>query len=57
LSKKHKSITYHNIREAVAAGIIRVGKEDGKTKLADPFTKLMLYSKKYKLLSGILLNR
>jgi hypothetical protein len=57
LSKKHNSINYHIIREAVAAGIIRVGKEDGKTNLADPFTKLMPYSKKYKLVSGILLNR
>jgi hypothetical protein len=57
LSKKHNSINYHIIREAVAAGIIQVAKEDGKTNLADPFTKLMLYSKKYKLLSGILLDR
>jgi hypothetical protein len=57
LSKKHNSINYHIIRESVAAGIIRVGKEDGKTNLADPFTKLMPYSKKYKLLSGILLDR
>ena len=56
-SKKHNSINYHIIRESVAAGIIRVGKEDGKTNLADPFTKLMPYSKKYKLLSGTLLDR
>ncbi len=57
LSKKHNSINYHIIRESVAAGIIRVGKEDGKTNLANPFTKLMTYFKKYKLLSGILLDR
>ncbi len=57
LSKKHNSINYHIIRKSVAAGIIRVGKEDGKTNLANPFTKLMPYSKKYKLLSGILLDR
>ncbi len=57
LSKKHNFINYHIIRESVAAGIIRVGKEDGKTNLADPFTKLMPYSKKYKLLSGTLLDR
>jgi hypothetical protein len=57
LPKKHNSINYHIIGESVAAGIIRVGKEDGKTNLANPFTKLMPYSKKYKLLSGILLDR
>ena len=27
LSKRHNAINYHTVREAVAAGIIRVGKE------------------------------
>ena len=36
---KHNSIAYHRTREAVAAGTIRVTKEDGKTNLADLLTK------------------
>jgi hypothetical protein len=39
LKKKHNSIAYHRTREAVAAGTIRVTKEDGKTNLADVLTK------------------
>ena len=35
LSKKHNVINYHVVREAVAAGIMRVAKEDGETNLAD----------------------
>jgi hypothetical protein len=41
LKKKHNSIAYHHAREAVAAGTIRVTKEDGKTNLADVLTKLL----------------
>jgi hypothetical protein len=42
LTKKHNSIiSYHRAREAVAAGTIRVTKEDGKTNLADVLTKLL----------------
>ncbi len=39
LKKKRNSIAYHRTREAVAAGTIRVTKEDGKTNLADVLTK------------------
>jgi hypothetical protein len=39
LSKKHITINYHAVREAVAAVIIQVGKEDGNTNIADLFTK------------------
>jgi hypothetical protein len=35
LMKKHNAINYHAVREAVAAGILCVGKEDGETNLAD----------------------
>jgi hypothetical protein len=38
---KHHSIAYHQNREAVAAGTIRIAKEDSETNLADVFTKLM----------------
>ena len=41
LKKKHNSIAYHQAHEAVAAGTIRVSKEDGKTNLADVLTKLL----------------
>ena len=41
LAKKHNSINYHAVREAVAAGILRVGKEDGMTNLSDLLTKVL----------------
>jgi hypothetical protein len=41
LKKKHNSIAYHRACEAVAAGTVRVTKEDGKTNLADVLTKLL----------------
>jgi hypothetical protein len=54
LSKKHNAINYHIIREAVAAGIIHVGKEDTLTNIADVFTKLVSFTRKYQLLSPFL---
>ena len=39
LKKKHNSIAYHRAREAVAAGTIRVAKEDWKKNLADVLSK------------------
>ena len=39
IQKKHNAIAYHRTREVVAAGTIRVIKEDGKTNLADVLTK------------------
>ena len=41
LAKKHNAINYHAVREAVAAQIIRVGKEDEMTNLTDLFTKVL----------------
>lgn len=55
LSKKHNSINYHVIREAAAAGILRVGKEDTMTNKADAMTKLIPYSRKIDLLGSTLL--
>jgi hypothetical protein len=57
LAKKHNAINYHIIREAVAAGIIRIGKEDTETNIADAFTKLMDFSRKFKLLHPIMWER
>jgi hypothetical protein len=54
LMKKHNAINYHAIREAVAAGIIRVGKEDGLTNLADLFTKILTSDRRKALLEYIL---
>ena len=41
LAKKRNAIDYHAIREAVGAQILRVGKEDGMTNLADLFTEVL----------------
>ena len=41
LKKKHNSVAYHRAREACAAGVIRIAKQDGKTNIADLFTKLL----------------
>ena len=42
LNKRHNAISYHRVREAQAANIIRVGWVDGKFNLADVFTKTMM---------------
>lgn len=41
LNKKMHSISYHYCREAVAADIVRVAKEDTTTNLSDLFTKVL----------------
>jgi hypothetical protein len=47
LMKKHNAINYHAVREAAAAGILRVGKEDGETNLADLLTKVLSGEKRW----------
>ena len=54
LAKKHNAINYHVMREAVAAKIIRVGKEDGMTNLADLFTKVSTADRRCALCRHIL---
>jgi hypothetical protein len=39
LKKKHNAISYHRVREAVAAGTIRIAKEDTRSYIADLLTK------------------
>jgi hypothetical protein len=56
LSKKHNAVNYHAVREAAAARILIVGKEDGTTNLADLFTKSLTGDKRKALLSSILFN-
>jgi Reverse transcriptase (RNA-dependent DNA polymerase) len=50
LNKKHNSINYHIVRESVAARMMRIGKEDTETNIADAFTKLLHTDRKRKLL-------
>ncbi len=54
LKRKHNSIAYHKVREAVAAGIIRIAKEHTDTNLADLFTKPLPAPKRKALLESIL---
>ena len=49
LQKKHNAINYHAVREAAAAGILRVGKEDGQTNLADMLTKVLTGQRRWDL--------
>jgi hypothetical protein len=39
LKKKHNSIAYHRVREAAAAGTIRIAKEPHESNIADMLTK------------------
>ena len=41
LKKKHAAVNYHRTREAIAAGTIRVAKEDTATNIADILTKCL----------------
>ena len=50
LNKKMHSISYHFCREAVAAEIVRVAKEDTVTNLADLFTKVLPKARREELL-------
>ena len=52
LHKKHNAINYHAVCEAVAMDIIRVGKEDSRTNLADFLTKSTLSAEKWQQLIG-----
>lgn len=54
LKKKHNAIAYHRVREAQAAGHIRMAKEDGDTNLADILTKCLPGPRLKRLLGHIL---
>jgi hypothetical protein len=54
LKKKHAAINYHRIREAQAAGYIRITWIDSNENLADAFTKVLSGQKRHYLLSRIL---
>ena len=42
LNKRHNAICYHRVREAQAAGMIRVGWIEGEKNVAELFTKTTL---------------
>jgi hypothetical protein len=54
LTKKHNAINYHIIRESAAMGMIRVGKEDTETNLADLLTKILNQPRRESLLNSIM---
>jgi hypothetical protein len=54
LNKKHNAICYHQVREAAAAQIIRVAKEDSDTNLADALMKSIPTHKRKQAFSGLL---
>ena len=54
LGKKHNTVNYHVVHEAAAARVLRVGKEDTETNLADLLTKLLGWQRRHKLLLNIL---
>ena len=54
LKKKHCSIAYHKVREAVAAGKQLIYYEHTSSNLADLFTKVLSYSKRSGLVDAIL---
>jgi hypothetical protein len=53
LSKKHNAICYHRVREACAAGTMRVAKEKTETNLSDLFTKQLPTPRRQELLPHI----
>ena len=54
LKKKHNAIAYHRVREAQAAGIVRISHEPGETNLADLLTKCLPGPRLRDLVSHIL---
>jgi hypothetical protein len=53
LMKKHNAINYHAVREAAAADILRVGKEDGETNISDLLTKVIHGQRRWDLCWGL----
>jgi len=53
LTKKHVSICYHRVREAVASGLIVIAWIPNYNNVADLFTKVLSYQDRTKLLSNL----
>ncbi len=56
LSKKHNASNYRAVREAAAAGVLQVHKEDTTTNLSDLFTKVLHAERRKELIQSILFN-
>jgi hypothetical protein len=54
--EKHNAINYHAVREAAAAGVLQVHKDDTQTNLADLFTKVLSADCRRELLGSIVYN-
>ena len=54
LKKKHCSIAYHRVREAIAAGILLVYYEKSESNLADLLTKVLTANKREPLVQSLL---
>lgn len=56
LNKKHNAICYHAVREASAAGWVRVGWEPTESNVADLFTKMLPIETRGRLLRSIFIR-
>jgi hypothetical protein len=54
LKKKHNSVAFHKVREAVAAGITRITHVISKENIADLFTKSLTSVKRFFLLKSVM---
>jgi hypothetical protein len=54
LKKKHCSIAYHRVREAIAAGTLLVYYERSESNLADLLTKILTANKREPLVQALL---
>lgn len=54
LQKKHNSIAFHRVREAVASGWILLYHENSQSNLADLLTKVLSVERRRKLILGLL---
>jgi len=54
LKKKHAAINFHRVRDTIAAGTIKVAKEDTQSNLANILTELMPSPKMKELLENLL---
>jgi hypothetical protein len=57
LTKRHNALAYHRVRWAVATGLIKFVKIDGKENPADMLTKYLTYSEVMPILKPILFWR
>ena len=55
LQKNHNAINYYVAREAAAADILRLEKEDGTMNLADLLTKVLTRQKRWDLCYSIIM--